>query len=143
MLVVRDEVVRPETVQAWEKAPPADALELPPGCDGVVDAEASIGRPRYYVLLAGPMPWRALPLSPVAPPFDTLTNPFVLGDLGEGLAAGVEALTKRLEDETIALMDIAPLMAMLEGALSLLPNAHPLRERASKLKTRMAPGGHL
>ena len=85
-LVVRSRFLDPETLRAFENAPPTDAVPLPAQADGVVDALTPEDAMAFYAVLEGPAPWRPVPLQLLNPPFTESRRPFVLGDAATRLS---------------------------------------------------------
>ena len=142
-LVVRGHFVDGKTVTAWSDSLPGDAIHIEAHCDGFIDALCPIDDLRFYILLRGPAPWLPVTLSPVPPPFDTVSHPHIIGDLGVRLAEGIETLAHRLESEELALSDVQPLLGLLEGAVALLPPQHELRVRVERIQARWEAGSRL
>lgn len=128
-LVRRPTFLAPEDVEAWIEAPPADAIRLPPGTDGLVDAEAPPDAILFYALLAGPAPFRPVPIAPDPPPYSGVRAPHVLGDLERALAPGVRGLLEVSDPvpEDLVPAGLPPRLALLEAAVALLPPASSLR----------------
>jgi hypothetical protein len=92
VLVRRATFIDGASVAAWAETPPADAIPLPPGCDGVVDGLSETGSTAFYLVLArSGGGWRSLPLHPVPPPFDRCAAPLVLGPALARLEAALGA----------------------------------------------------
>lgn len=116
-LVTRARFMDAQAVAAWASAPPADAVPLPDGADGLIDATVPEGEVRFYVVLAGPAPWRALPLSPAPPPFARPRRPASLGDVPGSLAAAVHARLGHLQATPTSGSDLSVQLELL-GALT-------------------------
>ncbi len=102
-------------VAGWATAPPRDAVTIPGDVDGLIDATVPQGQVRFYAVLAGPAPWRPLPLSPAPPPFAKPHRPHLLGDVVGVLEAAVRARLARLRSEPSAGPDRAVQIELLEA----------------------------
>lgn len=132
-LVRRETFMDADLVASWAQAPPADAIAVPEGADGLVDGTpGELDQTVFYVLLAGPAPYRPLPLMPTAPPFSSVTRPMVLGPAVERLDAAISARLDNLTGGPVALSDLPPVLALVRAALAWLPADHPVRQRAER-----------
>jgi hypothetical protein len=142
-LVIREQFVDATAIASWRTTLPVDAHHVAPSSDGFIDAQCPLDALQFYVLLSGPAPWKPVALSPVSPPFEATQRPHVIGDLGARLTEGVDTIVRRLEQEALALSDVDPQLALLKGAVALLPPHHGLRLRVDKIAQRWAPGRRL
>lgn len=70
-----------ERLQELAGRMPEDAIHIPADADAIVDGLTPAGEVMFYALFEGPTPWRPIPLMPVAPPFNGLKCPHLLGDV--------------------------------------------------------------
>lgn len=127
LLVRRTAAIEPADLDAFALSPPPDAIEVPPNTDAIVDGEPAPESIAFYALLAGPAPWRALPLAPQLPPFDDAARLFALGPVEDRLAPAVLDRLDRLGTTPVALGELPLALALLEAAVRFLPSASPLR----------------
>ena len=139
-LVVRDSFIPPEALSDWVNCPPPDAVSLPADARTLIDADAEHDTVRFYVLLRGPAPWHAAPLSPVPPPFDVDRPPHVLGDLQKRLAQGINSIIERLDTEQLALTDLEPRLTILRSAVAILNEGSPLKVQVDRAVQRWRSG---
>jgi hypothetical protein len=118
VIVARPTFISMEDLALWEQAPPDEAVALPAGCDGLIDATSPEGTVTFYAVLEGPAPWRPLRLAPVPPPFDTVHAPFVLGDANGRLGDSFRSIRTRVDSQPLALKDLPSLLALWEAAIS-------------------------
>ncbi|MCB9728938.1 MAG: hypothetical protein H6744_07600 [Deltaproteobacteria bacterium] len=128
-MVRRSQVIDPSELATFADAPPADAIALPPDTDGVIDAEPAPDAIAFYCVLAGPAPWRPLPLAPMPPPFDSASRPALLGPVEARLGAAIDERLERLERAPLPLGELPLALDLLDAALRCLPPTAPLRQR--------------
>ncbi len=133
-LVARSTFLSAEEVAGWATGPPEDAIELPAGTDGLVDARPEPGRTTFYAVLAG---GRSLPLAPDPPPFGGASAPWLLGDVEEALERGL-APWLRITAPTEAAdaprpVDLPPRLKLARAAVQILPEDAELRARLERL----------
>ena len=105
-LVLRPTFIDEATLASFQAALPADAVPVPIGADGLVDAVSDDDAMMFYALLEGPAPWRPVPLRPLSPPFEESLRPFVLGDAAARLEPYLSQ-PPRSETHAALLADVA------------------------------------
>lgn len=105
-LVLRPTFIDEATLASFQAALPADAVPVPIGADGLVDAVSDDDAMMFYALLEGPAPWRPVPLRPLSPPFEESLRPFVLGDAAARLEPYLSQ-QPRSETHAALLADVA------------------------------------
>jgi len=121
-VVIRPTFMSTELIAQWVDEPPPDALPLEAACDGLIDAVSPEGSFAFYAALAGPAPWRPLPMRPIAPPFHDLRRPYFHGDVESRLAEAFRESMERLAQEPDAPEDLRGLMALWTAVVG---NLHP------------------
>lgn len=91
VVIQRATFIGPLELNAWAETLPADAIALPAACDGLIDANTPEDGLAFFVVLQGPAPWRPILVSPASPPFESIAQPFALGDAKGRLAAIAQA----------------------------------------------------
>lgn len=87
LAIVRTTFLDQTTLATWEQGPPADAIALPPGADGLVDAVTPEDTTAFYAVFErGERGWQSLPLVLLNPPYSESRQPFVVGDAAARLA---------------------------------------------------------
>ncbi len=88
--IVRTTFLDQTTLTTWEQAPPADAIALPPGTDGLVDAVTPEDTTAFYAVFErgerADGAWQSVPLILLNPPYSESRQPFVVGDAAARLA---------------------------------------------------------
>jgi hypothetical protein len=138
LLVVRSQFIDAEALAAMEAEPPADAIALTPGADGLVDGLTAEDAMAFYAVLEGPTPWRSLRVLPVPPPFDTLGAPVLLGEVEARVEAGIARALERAERGEVSPEALAPLAQMCEATLAGLAPESQVRGRTRARLARLA-----
>lgn len=132
LLVRRATFMDADLVASWAMDPPEDAVAVAADADGLIDGLAPEDETTFYVLLAGPAPFRPLPLMPVAPPFDAVACPVAVGPAAERLDAAIAARLATLTDGAVALSELPPVLTLIRAAVAWLSPEHPVRSRAER-----------
>lgn len=126
-LIVRPTFIESTEINQWEDALPTDARAMPPGTDGLIDATTPAECFAFYCVLEGPAPWRALPLTPLLPPFSGIKRLHSVGKSAPVLSEAFQTLRTKLETEAIALHRLEGLGELWTAAVAHLPAESPLR----------------
>jgi hypothetical protein len=132
LLVRRSTFMDADLVASWAAGPPEDAIAVAADADGLIDGVAAEDDTTFYVLLAGPAPFRPLPLMPVAPPFDAVRRPMTVGPAAERLDGAIAARLTALTAGAVALSELPPVLTLIRAAVAWLAPEHPVRSRAER-----------
>lgn len=139
-VVRRTRFIDAAAVEAWRHEPPDDALPLPSGSDGLIDALTPEAQTAFYCVLAGPSPWRPVAIGPCPPPFDRVCSPAPIGHVVERLAEALARRLEALEARPLALLDLGPELALLEAAGAALAPDAPARRLLAAAVARWRAG---
>jgi len=118
LLVARHTFIAPNDLDQWKTDPPEEAIPLPPACDSIIDATAEENRVMFYAVLEGPTNWKPLALSPVLPPFDSVSAPYVHGDAEARLVEAFQAMQERLNNKALVSSDLTGLLDLWQAVVS-------------------------
>ncbi|MCB9733781.1 MAG: hypothetical protein H6745_14365 [Deltaproteobacteria bacterium] len=135
LLVRRKQFMAADEVASWATAPPVDAVAVPEDADGLVDGLGEVGDTVFYTLLAGPAPWRALPLTPLPPPFSGVTRPFALGNARGRLLAAIDEELAGMRARGASEAALSATRELARDAVRWLPADDPGRSAVEALAT--------
>lgn len=114
-------------VETWADAPPVDAVSVPEEADALIDGLGELGDTVFYTLLAGPAPWRPLPLAPIPPPFAGVTRALTLGGARARLLAAIDEELAAMAARGASADALAGTLELARDAVGWLPADDPGR----------------
>ena len=116
-LIARSTFIGPDDLEQWRTVLPADAIDMGIGCDSLIDATSEEGKVIFYAVLEQRENYRPVVLSPILPPYEASSKPYILGDAEARLAPTFEAIQKRLQHSVLTATDLSSQLDRWEAAV--------------------------